>query len=81
MLSPGEEADSRYFIPLLEQISLPGSMGRLRKRCRYVLADKGYDSQMLRKRPANTPFKTLRLRSFGNGSRWRSLYSLAGFIP
>ncbi|WP_296267041.1 IS5 family transposase [Pseudomonas sp. UBA6562] len=48
MLSPGEEADSRYFMPLLEQISLPGSRGRPRKRCRYVLADKGYDSQMLR---------------------------------
>lgn len=35
-------------MPLLEQISLPGSKGRPRKRCRYVLADKGYDSQALR---------------------------------
>ncbi len=48
MLSPGQEADSRYFMPLLEQISLPGSKGRPRKRCRCVLADKGYDSQILR---------------------------------
>lgn len=48
MLSPGQDADSRYFMPLLEQVSLPGSQGRPRKRCRYVLADKGYDSQSLR---------------------------------
>ncbi len=48
MLSPGQDADSRYFMPLLEQISLPGGQGRPRKRCRYVLADKGYDSQPLR---------------------------------
>lgn len=47
MLSPGKEADPRYFMPLLEQISLPGGKGRPRKRCRCVLADKGYDSQML----------------------------------
>jgi hypothetical protein len=43
MLSPGEQADSRYFMPLLDQISLPGGKGRPRKRCRYVLADKGYE--------------------------------------
>ncbi|AVB24348.1 transposase [Pseudomonas syringae] len=42
MLSPGEQVDSCYFKPLLDQISLPGSKGRPRKRCRYVLADKGY---------------------------------------
>lgn len=48
MLSPGQDADSRYSMPLLEQISLPGRKGRPRKRCRYVLADKGYDSQALR---------------------------------
>ncbi|KPX35871.1 Transposase IS4 protein, partial [Pseudomonas ficuserectae] len=47
-MSPGEQADSRYFMPLLDQISLPGSRGRPRKRCRYVLADKGYDSQVIR---------------------------------
>ncbi|WP_122359695.1 IS5 family transposase, partial [Pseudomonas coronafaciens] len=48
MLSPGEQADSRHFMPLLDQISLPSSRGRPRKRCRYVLADKGYDSQVIR---------------------------------
>jgi transposase len=48
MLSPGEEAESRYFMPLLEQINLPGNSSRPRKRCRYVLADKDYDSQVLR---------------------------------
>lgn len=48
MLSPGQDADSRYFMPLLEQISLPGGQGHPRKLCRYVLADKGYDSQPLR---------------------------------
>ncbi|MBA1200429.1 transposase [Pseudomonas capeferrum] len=48
MLSPGEQADLRYFMPLLDQISQPGIEGRPRKRCRYVLADKGYGSQVLR---------------------------------
>jgi hypothetical protein len=48
MLSPGEQADSRYFMPVLDQISLPGSMDRPRKRCHYVLAYKGYDSEVLR---------------------------------
>ncbi len=43
MLWPGEEADSRYFMSLLEQISLPGSRG-----VRVSVAGKGYDSQMLR---------------------------------
>jgi transposase len=47
MLQPGEHADSRYFMPLLDQISLPGNRGRPRKRRRYVLADKGYDSQVI----------------------------------
>ncbi len=48
MLSPGEQVDARYFMRLLDQISLSGSKGRPRKRCRYVLANKGYDSQVLR---------------------------------
>ncbi|KPZ20214.1 ISPs1, transposase OrfB [Pseudomonas coronafaciens pv. zizaniae] len=48
LLSPGEQADSRYFTPLLDQISLPGSKGHPRKHCRYVLADKGHNSQILR---------------------------------
>ncbi|KPX17171.1 Transposase IS4 family protein [Pseudomonas syringae pv. daphniphylli] len=48
MLSPSEQADSRHFMPLLDQISHPGCRGRPRKRCCYVLADKGYDSQFIR---------------------------------
>ncbi|MDC3734677.1 hypothetical protein KDL27_02620 [Pseudomonas syringae pv. syringae] len=48
MLSIGEQADACYFKPVLDQITLPSSKGRPRKRCRYVLADKGYDSKILR---------------------------------
>lgn len=48
VLSPGQDADARHFIPLLEQVSLPSPQGRPRKRCCRVLADKGYDSQVLR---------------------------------
>lgn len=33
MLSPGEQADSRYFMPLLDQISLPGSWPASRDVC------------------------------------------------
>ena len=38
MLSPGEQAGSRCFMPLLDQISLPGSKGRPRKRCRRLFS-------------------------------------------
>ncbi|ENA29992.1 hypothetical protein HMPREF1487_08246 [Pseudomonas sp. HPB0071] len=48
-LSPGQQADSRNFIPLLDQVRLPGSQGRPRKRCRTVIADKGYDSEGVRR--------------------------------
>lgn len=47
-LSPGQQADSQHFIPLLEQVRLPGTRGRPRKRCRRIVADKGYDSETLR---------------------------------
>jgi transposase len=47
-LSPGRDADSRHFIPTIETIPWPGSLGRPRTRCRYVVADKGYDSEALR---------------------------------
>ena len=43
-LSPGQHADSRYFKALLEQVRLPGTSGRPRTRSRYIIADKGYDS-------------------------------------
>ncbi|SHM24822.1 Transposase DDE domain-containing protein [Vreelandella subglaciescola] len=48
-LSPGQDADSRHFISALESVYLPGCRGRPRKRCRYVVADKGYDSEALRR--------------------------------
>ncbi|MBR9753372.1 MAG: IS5 family transposase [Gammaproteobacteria bacterium] len=48
-LSAGQESDTRYFMPTLEKVHLPGSLGRPRKRCRYIVADKGYDSDELRR--------------------------------
>ncbi|MGP8291662.1 IS5 family transposase [Vreelandella zhanjiangensis] len=48
-LSAGQEADTRYFMPTLEKVRLPGKRGRPRKRCRYIVADKGYDSEALRR--------------------------------
>ena len=48
-LSAGKESDTRYFMPTLEKVHLPGSRGRPRKRCRYIVADKGYDSDELRR--------------------------------
>ncbi|MGP9500571.1 MULTISPECIES: IS5 family transposase, partial [unclassified Halomonas] len=48
-LSPGQQADSRHFISTLESVYLPGRVGRPRKRSRYVVADKGYDSDELRR--------------------------------
>ncbi|WP_425298891.1 transposase [Pseudomonas duriflava] len=33
-LSPEQQADSRNFIPLLDQVRLPGFKGRPCKRCR-----------------------------------------------
>lgn len=47
-LSADQDADTRHFIPTLEVILLPGKVGRPRKRCRCVVADKGYDSDELR---------------------------------
>ncbi len=34
---------------LLEKVRLPGRSGRPRKRSRYIVADKGYDSDALRR--------------------------------
>jgi transposase len=47
-LSPGQHADSTYFVETLDQVRLPGRRGRPIKRCRNVIADKGYDSEALR---------------------------------
>lgn len=48
-LSPGQQSESRHFISTLERIHLPGRTGRPRKRSRYIVADKGYDSDELRR--------------------------------
>lgn len=47
LLSPSQHVDSRYLVPVMEQIRLPGHTGRPRKRCRHLLADRGYDSDRL----------------------------------
>ncbi|QEU26813.1 transposase (plasmid) [Pseudomonas luteola] len=47
-VSPGHHSDSRYFSTVLDKVCLPSSRGRPIKRCRTVLADKGYDSEALR---------------------------------
>lgn len=48
LLSPGQASDITHARPLLEQARLPGKPGRPRKRCRWLLADKGYDAEHLR---------------------------------
>lgn len=47
-LSAGQRADSACLTELLERVRLPGRSGRPRKRSRYIVADKGYDSDALR---------------------------------
>lgn len=48
LLTPGQTSDSSQFISVLESVRLPWISGRPLKRCRFVVADKGYDSQSLR---------------------------------
>ncbi len=48
-LSAGQRADSIYLTELLEKVRLPERSGRPRKRSRYIVADKGYDSDALRR--------------------------------
>lgn len=47
-VSPGQQADSKHFIPLLEQLHLPGP-NRPSKRCRFIVADKGHDNEALQR--------------------------------
>ncbi len=50
LLSGGHASDISYAHPLLKEVSIPSSQpGRLRKRCRWLLADKGYDAEALRR--------------------------------
>ena len=48
-LSPGQDSDTQHFIPTMEDVHLPGTLGRPLKRCRFIVADKGYDSDPLRR--------------------------------
>lgn len=48
LLSPGQASDIAHARPLLDQVRIPGKSGRPRKRCRWLLADKGYDAEHLR---------------------------------
>lgn len=47
-LSPGQDSDIANAQPLLEQVRIPNRLGRPRKRCRRLIADKGYDADHLR---------------------------------
>lgn len=48
-LSPGQDSDISNAQPVLERVRIPGHLGRPRKRCRQLIADKGYDAEHLRK--------------------------------
>ncbi|NWB89453.1 IS5 family transposase [Pseudomonas gingeri] len=48
-LSGGQASDIAYAQPLLDDAHVPGRRGRPRKRCRWLLADKGYDAEHLRR--------------------------------
>ncbi len=49
LLSRGQASDISYAQPLLDGVSIPSTQrGRPRKRCKWLLADKGYDAEALR---------------------------------
>ena len=45
MLTPGQAADCRQFIPVLDKVRVPGPAGRPRTRPGAVAADKAYSSK------------------------------------
>lgn len=50
LLSGGQASDISYAEPLLDDVSIPTSKrGRPCRRCRLILADKGYDADALRR--------------------------------
>ncbi|MCP1457583.1 transposase [Pseudomonas kilonensis] len=50
LLSGGQASNISYAQPLLDDISIPSTRrGHSRKRCKWLLADKGYDSEALRR--------------------------------
>lgn len=48
LLSGGQASDIAYAQPLLDEAYIPSLRGRPCKRCRWLLADKGYDAEALR---------------------------------
>ena len=49
LLFGGQASDIAYAQPLLDTAYIPSSRGRPRKRCRWLLADKGNDAEALRR--------------------------------
>ena len=47
--SGGQASDIIYAQPLLDEAYISSLRGRHRKRCRWLLADKGYDAEALRR--------------------------------
>lgn len=47
-MSPGQVIDISNAQALLDEVRISGKPGRPRKRCRWLLADKGYDVEHLR---------------------------------
>lgn len=45
LLSPGQVSDISNTQALWDQIRIPSKRGRTRKRCHWLLADKGYDAE------------------------------------
>jgi transposase len=44
-----QHVDFRWFTTVMERVHWPGPVGRPFKRCNYILADKGYDRDVLRR--------------------------------
>lgn len=49
LLSGGQASDIAYAQPLLDEACISSLRGRPRKRCRWLLADMGYDAEALRR--------------------------------
>ena len=49
LLSGGQASDIAYAQPLLDEAYIPSLRGRPSNRCRWLLADKGYDGEALRR--------------------------------
>ncbi|GFM82719.1 hypothetical protein PSCICN_34110 [Pseudomonas cichorii] len=47
LLSGGQASDIAYAQPLLDEAYIPSLRSRPRKRCQWLLADKGYDAEPL----------------------------------